>query len=97
MTFSGRKWGRSLGRYDDTRIGFNNTCIGTNNQDILDFLLAQRKEGRADETIRTRIQALKQVAQTTDLTKPEKVKEYLANSNGATKQKPNSQTLTQPS
>jgi integrase len=50
------------------------------NQTILNFILAQRKEGRADETIRSRVQALNQVAKTTDLDDPEQVKEYLANS-----------------
>jgi len=57
------------------------------NQDILNFLLEQRKEGRADETIRTRIQSLKQVARTTNLKNPDKVKEYLANSKWSNKTK----------
>jgi len=58
------------------------------NRAILDFLLNQRKEGRADETIRSRIQSLNQVARTCNLLNPENVK-YLANSkwNNKTKTK----------
>jgi integrase/recombinase XerD len=59
------------------------------NQAILDFLLDQRKAGRTDETIKSRIQTLNQVAKATNLKDPEKVKEYLAKSqwNNRTKNK----------
>jgi integrase len=57
------------------------------NQTILDFLLEQRKNGRADETIRSRIQSLKQVARTCNLKDPDKVKEYLADSKWSNKTK----------
>ncbi len=46
--------------------------------DITNFLLEQRKDGRADETIRTRIQFLKQMARTIDINDPEQVKTYIA-------------------
>jgi integrase len=42
------------------------------------FEEAQRKEGRAEETIRSRIQALKQVARICNLNNPEEVKTWLA-------------------
>ena len=42
--------------------------------------MAQRKDGRAEETITSRIQALKQVARTTNINDPEQVKEFLADS-----------------
>jgi integrase len=57
------------------------------NQDILNFLLQQRKDGRADETVRSRIQALKQVAKTHNINDPEQVKTYLADSKWANKTK----------
>lgn len=56
-------------------------------QDITNFLLQQRKDGRADETIRTRVQALTQMAKTCDLNNPEAIKEYLANSKWSNKTK----------
>ena len=45
---------------------------------ILDFEQAQRREGRADETIRSRIQALRQVGRICDLNDPEIVKTWLS-------------------
>jgi integrase len=81
MTFSGRKWGRSLGRYDEQRVELQQTSLDAKtNQLIYDFILQQQRDGRAIETIRTRIQALKQVAKLTNLYEPEKVKEWLATS-----------------
>ena len=85
-------WGRSLGRYDDTRLASLNTSLGIDPRTlgiITEFLLDQRKEGRASETIRTRIQSLKQVARVTTLDDPDKVKQYLADSkwNNKTKTK----------
>ena len=47
----------------------------------------ERKEGKADETIKSIIQILKQVAQVTDLNDPDKVKTYLANSKWSNKTK----------
>ena len=48
-------------------------------QDILEFILQQRKDGRADETIRSRVQVLRQMAQTININEPETVKEFIAN------------------
>jgi len=61
-----------------------NTRLG---QDITNFLLEQRKEGKASETIRSRIQSLKQVSQTTDLNNSDEVRTYLANSKWCNKTK----------
>jgi len=49
--------------------------------DILNFREAQMKEGRAEETIRSRIQSLKQVSKICDLIDPEIVKTWLADKN----------------
>jgi integrase len=57
------------------------------NQIIFEFLIEQRKDGRAEETIRTRIQALKQVARACDILYPEVVKGYLANCKWSNKTK----------
>jgi integrase len=57
------------------------------NEDITGFLLEQKREGRADETIRSRIQVLKQIARTCDLNNPDKVKDFLANSKWSNKTK----------
>ena len=56
-------------------------------QDILNFLLEQRKDGRAEETIRSRIQALKQIAKFADINNPDEVKIFLANSKWSNKTK----------
>ncbi len=47
-------------------------------QDILDFRQAQLKEGKAEETIRSRIQALRQVGRICDINDSEIVKTWLA-------------------
>jgi integrase len=47
-------------------------------QDIFSFKLEQQKNGRADETIRSRIQALRQVSQLCDINNPEIVKLWLS-------------------
>ena len=47
-------------------------------QDILNFKLDQQKNGRANETIRSRIQSLRQVAQLCDINDPEIVKLWLS-------------------
>jgi integrase len=47
---------------------------------ILDFEQVQRREGRADETIRSRVQALRQVGRICDLNDPEIVKTWLSDS-----------------
>lgn len=64
-----------------------NATLAQTDQDITNFLLQQRKDGRADETIRTRVQALTQMAKTCDLNNPEAIKEYLANSKWSNKTK----------
>jgi integrase/recombinase XerD len=64
-----------------------NATPAQTDQDITNFLLQQRKDGRADETIRTRVQALTQMAKTCDLNNPEAIKEYLANSKWSNKTK----------
>jgi len=47
-------------------------------QEILDFKLDQQKNGRSEETVRARIQTLRQVSQTCDINNPEIVKLWLA-------------------
>jgi integrase len=47
-------------------------------QEILDFKLDQQKNGRAEETVRARIQTLRQVSQICDIDDPEIVKLWLA-------------------
>jgi len=47
-------------------------------QDIFNFKLEQQKNGRANETIRSRIQSLRQVAQLCDINDPEIVKLWLS-------------------
>jgi integrase len=46
-------------------------------QEILDFREAQLKEGKAEETIRSRIQALRQVSNICDINDPEIIKTWL--------------------
>jgi integrase len=47
-------------------------------QDILDFRQTQLQDGRAEETIRSRIQALKQVSHVCDINNPDIIKTWLA-------------------
>ena len=47
-------------------------------QEILDFRESQLKEGKAEETIRTRIQALRQVSRICDINNPDIIKTWLA-------------------
>jgi integrase len=47
-------------------------------QDIFSFKLEQQKNGRADETIRSRIQSLRQVSQLCDINNPEIIKLWLS-------------------
>jgi integrase len=54
------------------------TTPAQSEQDIFDFKLDQQKNGRADETIRTRIQVLRQVAKLCDINSPEIIKIWLS-------------------
>jgi integrase len=54
------------------------TTPAQSEQDIFDFKLDQQKNGRADETIRTRIQVLRQVAKLCDINNPEIIKIWLS-------------------
>jgi len=55
--------------------------------DITNFILEQRKDGRASDTIRTRVQFLKQMARTCNINDPEQVKTYIANADWNNKTK----------
>jgi integrase len=56
----------------------NITTPAQSEQDILNFKLDQQKNGRADETTRSRIQVLRQVAKIRDINSPEIVKTWLS-------------------
>lgn len=56
------------------------TTPAQSEQDILNFRLDQQKNGRADETIRSRIQVLRQVSRICDINDPEIVKTWLSDS-----------------
>jgi integrase len=49
-------------------------------QEILDFRQAQLRDGKAEETIRSRIQALHQVGKICDINNPDIIKTWLADS-----------------
>jgi integrase len=54
------------------------TTPAQSEQEILNFKLDQQKNGRAEETIRSRIQVLRQVSKICDLNEPEIIKTWLS-------------------